>query len=114
MADVCILISKIQLQKVYWHKTGDVVTFGVAGDAGQFRIPAVTNVPCVSVRLLFRVKAVFVAEVTLPAAAASAVDSRYCCCSEHIGDLLPAFLGRPTGMSEGLNKRCWPIFLSDR
>ena len=60
----------------------DVVAFSVTVDAGQFGIPALTNTSSSKVSFLFRVNAVFVAEVALPAASASPVDSRYHYCDK--------------------------------
>ena len=74
-----------QSQRVYWHGTGDIVALRVAGDARQFGVPAVTCAASIRVSFFFRVEAIFVAEVALPAADASAVDNRYCCCNaEHL------------------------------
>jgi len=69
--------TRLLSQKVHSHETSDIITFSVAGDAGQFGISALTHAAGVSVSFFFVIDVVFVAEVALPPTAASAVDSHH-------------------------------------
>ena len=69
--------STSRSQTVYLHVIGDIVAFIVVVDAGQFRIHGMTYAASISATFYLRDKAIFVAEVALPPAAA-----RYYFCNE--------------------------------